>query len=165
MTRWLFRLVVFGALVYLGAWSWHRFFPSPEHAIRKRLAALAKTVSISPDQGLVPKAASLSSLQSFFTEDVEVRVSFPGQRQETLIGREELMQVAAGVKATWHNLKVEIVDADISLANSQSALAHLTLKVDTPGQTMMEVQPLKVGLKHIDGEWLIHRVETEKALR
>jgi hypothetical protein len=165
MTRWLFRLVVFGALVYLGVWSWHRFFPSPEHAIRKRLAAVAKAVSISPDQGIVPKAASLASLRSFFTEDVEVKISFPGQRQETVTGREELMQVAGGVKATWHNLKVEIVDADISLASGQSALAHLTIKVDTPGQTTMEVQPLKVGLKYIDGEWLIHRVETEKALR
>jgi hypothetical protein len=165
MIRWLFRLVVLGALVYLGIWSWHRFFPGPEQAIRKRLVAVAKAISISPDQGIVPKAASLSTLRSFFTDDVEVKVNIPGYRQQILEGREELMQVAAGVKATWQNLKVEIVDADISLANGQSALAHLTVKVDTPGQTVLEVQPLKVGLKNIDGEWLIHRVETEKALR
>jgi hypothetical protein len=165
MTRWLFRLVVLGALVYLGFWSWQRFFPSPERAIRKRLAAVAKAISISPDQGLVPKAASLAELRTFFTDDVEVKVSLPGQHQQTFEGREELMQVAGGVKATWHNLKVEIVDADISLAGGQSALAHLTVKVDTPGQTMPEVQPLKVGLKYIEGEWLIHHVETEKALR
>ena len=165
MIRWLFRLVIFAGVVYLGIWGWHKLFPGPEEAIRKRLVAVASAVSVSPSQGLVPKATSLNTLRSCFTEDVEVTVNIPGQRQQVLQGREEVMQVAGGIKMSWQNLKVEIVDADISLASSQSALAHLTIKLDTPGQTMMEVQPLKVGLKYVDGEWLIHRVETEKVLR
>jgi hypothetical protein len=165
MIRWLFRLVVFAAVVYVGLWSWHKLFPGPEEAIRKRLVAVAKAVSVSPDQGLVPKATSLTTLRSYFTDDVEVTVNIPGQRQQVLQGSEEVMQVAGGIKMTVHNLKVEIIDADISLASSQSALAHLTIKLDTPGQNTMEVQPLKVGLKYIDGDWLIHRIETEKVLR
>jgi hypothetical protein len=163
MIRWLFRLVVLGALAALGIWSWHRIFPGPEQAIRKQLAALAQSASISPGQGILP---SLSTLRSFFTDDVEVKVDIPGQRQQTITSRDELMQVAAGVKAAWRNLKVQVVDADIALASSgQSALVHLTIRVDTPGQSIPEVQPLRVGFKNVDGEWLIHRVETEKALR
>jgi hypothetical protein len=166
MIRWLFRLVVLAGLIALGVWGWQTLFPGPEQVIRKRLAAVARAVSISPGQGMVPKAASLATLRTFFTDDVEVRVDIPGQRWPALSNRDELMEVAATVKARWRELKAEVVDADVALTSGgQSAIVHLTAKVDIPGQNMPEVQSLRVGLKKIDGEWLINRVETEKALR
>jgi hypothetical protein len=166
MIRWLFRLVVLAGLVALGIWGWRVLFPGPEQAIRRQLIAVARETSISPGQGILPKAASLTTLRAFFTDDVEVKVEIPGQRVQTFTSRDQLMEVAAGVKATWQNLKVEFVDIDVALASTrQSAIVHATVRLDTPGQRMPEVQPLKVGLKKIDGEWLINRVETEKALR
>jgi hypothetical protein len=166
MIRWLFRLVLLAGALSLGVWGWHLLFPGPEQAIRKRLVAVARAASISPGQGIVPRAANLATLRSFFADDVEVKADFPGQRSQVLNGREELMDLAAAVKARFTKFKVELVDIDIALTSSgRSAIAHLTAKLDLPGQNMPDVQPLKVGLKQVDGEWLITRVETEKALR
>jgi hypothetical protein len=47
----LLRAVLLAALLALAWWLWTVFFPSPEKAIRKRLAALAQAASFKSNEG------------------------------------------------------------------------------------------------------------------
>jgi len=48
--------------------------------------------------------------------------------------------------------------------DGQAAQAHLTAKANLPGESMPQVQELKIGFRKIEREWLIDRVQTVRTL-
>ena len=151
--QWLFRIVLVVALAVLAFWAWHLLFPGPEQLIRKQLMQLSRM-------------ASAQKLTTFFTPDTELVVDVPGRLERTFTGREEVLEAAAGVRTMLHSLMVEFFDLVITVApDKQTAVVQLTAKATMPGESVPEVQRVKAEFKHSNGEWLISRAETVKALR
>src|ERR1041384_2478124 len=144
MMRWLFRLIFLGAFVALAIWGWRVFFPTPEHVIRRQLAGLARIASIAPNEGPLAKAYNSQKLTSFFASDVEIVLDIPGH-SAALHDRDELIRAAMAWRSSATSLKVEFLDVSVTVASEkQSAQANLTAKANLPGESLPEVQELKV---------------------
>lgn len=153
-------------LAVIGFCFWLRsvFFPSPEHAIRSRLNALASAVSFNSKSGLLSKAYDAQKAASFFTTNVEVDIDVSGYDPISLHGQDEVLQ-ALQASTRLSSLKVEFPDMNISLSpDAQEAKVNLTGKAIVPGQRDISAQEFNFMLKKINGEWLIYKVETVRTL-
>jgi len=165
MKRWLTRIVLLAVLVAVGIWVWSILFPSPERAIRQRLAEVAKAASFPSKESPLAVAANSQRLTTFCTDDIMITVELPGRSQHTVNGRDELLQGAMAARSFAPGLKVEFVDVTVTLApDRQSAVANLTAKGNVPGEKDLLVQELKIKLKKVGRDWLIERIETVKTL-
>ncbi|MEY2427389.1 MAG: hypothetical protein QOJ40_274 [Verrucomicrobiota bacterium] len=166
MKTWLVRGVVLAVLVVAGIWGWRILFPSPEQVIRKRLIEIARVASFSGKEGSLTKLSKVQKLSTFCTSDVEITVEWPGHSTQSLSGREEVLQAAAGLRSMIGSLMVEFLDTTVTVQPGQPvAFVHLTLKCNVSGERDYVVQELKLTFKKINGDWLISRAETVKTLR
>jgi hypothetical protein len=166
MTRWLWRLVLLGAVVAVGVWAWHLLFPGAEQVIRKNLAALARAACVPANEAPMTKLANTLKVASFFAEDAEIIVDVPGQSLQTLRGRDRIREAVGAVRNLVSSLKIELVDITVTPSlDGQSAVVRLTGRADVPGEGTPNVQELKVEFKKLGGDWLITRAETVKTLR
>jgi hypothetical protein len=164
--RWLLRAIILAGVIALGFWAWHLLFPGPEQVIRKQLLQLARSATIAPNESQLGRMGNAQKLTMFFTTDAELVVDVPGRLQHTFNGRDEIRDAAAGVRVTLRSLSVEFFDMVITVEpDKQTAVAQLTAKATMPGENVPEVQRIKAEFKRVDGEWLINRAETVKALR
>lgn len=165
MKKWVGLIILLAALAGVGYWVWITFFPSPEIAIRKRLAALAEVAAFPANEAPLSRLANAQKLGNFFTTDVEITVDIPGRSQQTFSGREELVQAAVAARSTVNGLNVEFLDIIVVLApDNETAVVNLTAKAKIPGERDFYVQELKFSLKNIKGDWMIFKVETVKTL-
>jgi hypothetical protein len=164
MKEWSIRVILVAALVALGFWGWGVFFPSPEKVIRKRLGELATVASFSSKEGLVAQAWNASVLGEFFTPDVEVTVNVPGT-QQTLSGRDELLQKAVGARRMVSSLTIEFPDITVAVApDKNSAVVNLTARGQVSGQKDFYLQELRLRMIKVKRDWLIDQIETVKTL-
>ena len=164
MKKWALRIILAGLLAALGLWGWRVFFPSPEIVIRKRMEALAKAASFSPQQGLLAQAWNASNLGEFFTLDVQVSLDVPGA-QHTLSGRDELLQAAIGWRSQVSSLKIKFPDIKVVLApDGDSAVVNVTAKAKASGESDFYLVELRLAMIRIKRDWLIKQIETVKTL-
>ena len=156
-------LAVIGALL---AWAWVALHPSPERLIRKQLDGVARAASFGPSQGYLAKLSGAESLAGFFSTNVEINIDLPGHQEHRLAGREEIQQAALAARASVRGVAVAFPDITIVVnAGRESALADLTLQAKVAGEPDMIVQEVKATLRHINGQWLIVKVETVRTLQ
>jgi hypothetical protein len=154
------RLILAVAVIGLAIWGWRVWFPGPQNAIRARLLKLARTVSVEPGEGAIPRG-----LGDYFTADVVINLEARGFDTRELQGRDELMQAVMGAMQHVRGLKVEFLDINVTLdAGDQSAVANLTGKATVEGERDFEVQEFNFKLKLVDRTWLIYRIDTVKTL-
>lgn len=159
------RIILIGVVVALSVWLWRYFHPSPQDAIRRRLADVARTASYTEPGGLIARAAKAQKLASYFAPEVAVRIDLPDQSRHEAASRDEIMQRVLGLRSFFRSFKVELLDPNITVgADQKSAIVDLTLRVETPGDQYLIVQEIKCTLRQMDGEWIIIRVETVKTL-
>jgi len=160
------RIFAILALLALALWLWSVFFPGPEKLIRKRLDVVAQAASFGPGEGPLALAGNVSKLTDCFSPDAQITFDAPGHGRQTLDGHEEIRQVALGARQAIGALKVEFVDANVTVADDkESADVDLTAKGKVRGEANYYVQEMKFTLKKINGKWLIVRVETVKTLK
>lgn len=166
MSRRILQLILLAGLIALGVWGWRFLHPSAEQIIRKELADLARTACVPPNEGNLPKLANAQKLASYFTTDAEITVEVPGHFAQTISGRADVQEKALGARAMLGGLTVQFLDVSVSVApDGQAATAHLTAKANLPGESVPQVEELKVGFKKVEGDWLIQRAENVKTLR
>jgi len=164
MKEWVIRIVLVAALAALGLWIWSVMYPNPEKVIRKRLVELAKAVSYSSNQGLMSQAWNASSLNEYFTPDVEVTLDVPGT-QHTFNGRDELMQAVVAARRVAKSLAVRFPDIKVTLsADKASAEVYVTAEARVSGEKEFLLQELRMRLIKVKRDWLIKQVETAKTL-
>jgi hypothetical protein len=165
MKKWLVRSIPALVIVIVGVWLWLILFPSPEHVIRKKLDELAQSASFSPNEGSLAKAINSERLTGFFSPDVELTMDVPGHSQQTLHGRDELLQAAMAARGMAGSLSVEFVDINVTIApDRSSAIVTLTAKGRAGSEKDLLVQELKLTMKRVKRDWLIYQVETVKTL-
>src|SRR5262249_32250024 len=159
------RLIFLAAVLALVFWGWLVLFPGPDRIIRKRLAEVARLVSVVPNEGPLARLANAQKLTTFCTPDLEVALEVPGPSAQTIGGRDELLQTAVAARSIMTNLKVEFLDIGVAIdRDKQTALVRLTAKANLPGENIPEVQELKIAFQKMGHDWLIRRAETVKTL-
>ena len=161
----IFRILWLAALAGLGVWLWLVLFPSPEKAVRKCLAEVARTASFSPGQGDLARLAAARSLAGHFGTNVEMNLDLAGHVQNSPMTREEITQAVLLAGSGSGSLKVKFPDVNVTVApDRQSAVANVTIEATLSGEHDPVVQEMKFTLQKIDGQWLITRVETVHTL-
>jgi len=165
MRRWGGRLIVGAVLIAVIIWGWTYFFPSPEKAVRKRLAETAQAASFGANETPVAKFQNTQKLMSYCTPDIEVAVDAYGQRI-TCTGKDELMQAVMYARSQLlGSLSLEFLDPVITISpNKQTAFVNLTVRGKVPNDRDMLVQECKFTLRKVGRSWLIRKVETVKTL-
>lgn len=159
------RVISVLLVIALGIWLWRYFHPSPQEAIRRRLADVARAASFEEPGGMIARAAKAQKLASYFAPEVSIVVDLPGQSRHEAASRDEIMRHAIGLRSVFRSFKVQLLDPNITVGGDQkSASVDLTLRVETPGDQYLIVQEIKCTLRQVDGEWIILRVETVKTL-
>jgi hypothetical protein len=159
------RVVVLLVLIGLGVWLWIYLHPSPEVAIHRRLAEVAKTVSFSGKENLVSRAARSQRFADFFAKEVILHIDLPEGTQHEAASREEIAQTYLWLRMNFRNFKVEFLDPNITLgADKKTAILDVTVRAATSSEKYFIVQELRLTMRETDGEWLILRVETVKTL-
>jgi len=165
MKAWAWRITGALAILVLAGWLWTVIFPPPERVIRKRLAELSKSVSIGGKESPLAAVANASRMADFFTTDIEIRLDWPGASAQVINGREELFQIAKGVRSMIGGLDVQFLDINLTVApDKKSAEANLTLRAKVAGDRDQIVQEMKLLLNKLEGNWRIQRLETVKTL-
>ena len=167
MRVWGGRLVVLAALAAVGILAWLYFFPSPERAIRKRLAEVARTCSVSANEGPMAKLQNCQKLASFCAEDVEVAIDAYGQRG-TCNGRNELFQtlrLAIRQSQLSGSVSVEFLDPVITLLpDKETAVCKPDHQGQDPERARHDGAGMQIHAQKDVRSWLIRKVETVKTL-
>jgi hypothetical protein len=147
-------------------WSVKTFFAGDETQIRKQIEKLEKTVSFDAEDGNIETMSKVRTLQSLFTEDVniEFKGDYGGSRQ--IEGRKEVQQSALAARAQAEALEASLHDLVITLTEDASgAVVEATGRARIPGENQEFFQELVLTWVKIEGEWLISEVRTIEALR
>ena len=159
------RFILLAALMALGVWLWTVLFPGPEKVIRRRLEALARTASSSPNESDLSRLAAARKVAGFCATNVELKLAVPELSSRDSIDREEISQLAYVARARSGGLQVDFPDINITVApDNQSAVADVTVEVNVAGWRDRLLQEMKFTLRKIDGQWLITRIETVQTL-
>jgi hypothetical protein len=165
--RYVKPLALAVVLLAVGWWLWTVLFPSPDAVIRRQLTKLAETASFPAKEGNFGRLARVEKLGNLFAEHVEFAVDLPGvERNMKFDSRAELKQAAAAYASFTRGVQAKFVGVQVEvLPGAETADVDLTLNAKIEGERDEIVQELKFNLKKIDGDWLITRVQTVKALR
>ncbi len=165
MKRWFVRAILLALLVAIGVWGWRVWFPGPEQIIRRELSEIARLASVPPNESSLKKLATAQQLAGFFTKDVDIAVDVPGRSTFSINGRDEVQETAFGARSLG-SFTVEFVDVGVTVApDRQTAIARLTAKANVRGESVPQVQELKIDFKKLDKDWLVNHVETVRTLR
>ena len=163
------RLLLILVLVVLGAGGYYLYrqlFPPHEQRIRQTLRHAASTVSFGPETGNLARLAAINRLTTFFTPDVEILVDMPGAASRRLVGRDEVRQVAAGTRAAVQSLEVRLREIAVELeAGGELARVHVVVDVRVDGSGDPWIAEFKLVMVHMEGDWLIHRIEPVRGLQ
>ena len=157
-------LVVAVVLAGAGYGVWRAYFRGEDSVIRDRLDALVAEVNegASDGLGLVARAARIGS---FFTEDVALDLG----EGAPIRGRETVIGMAARLQPRTAALTAAIDDVTVNVGESGSADVDLTATFarhgDSADEGSIDARELALGMRKVDGEWLIARVTAVEPLK
>ena len=157
-------VLVLAAVVVGGLWYWLR--PTPEKAVRKRLAALADCVSRQEQESVPGMAFKMTSLSGLFAPQVTIVISgFPGESTYTA---EELASEIARFRPGFSRIDLTFYDVEVEVQDKQNAsiacTARLVLNTAPSGSTQ-ETRVLHCRLTRTDGPWQFAAFSEQPILR
>lgn len=161
----ILRVIFLALLAALAFWLWTVFFPSPEKVIRGNLEKLVRDVSFSADENNLVKMARAQNVGDFFASNVLVNITVPGHEQQALAGRDQIAQAVLASRQATTALNVTLPDINVTVApDKNTATADVTVDATIGGQRDAIVQEVKFTFVHVDGHWLIDKVETVRTV-
>ena len=164
--KYLARLVLLAVVLVGGYFLWQALFPGPKRVIRHQLTKLAQLASYTAGEGDLAKMLAAERISGFFADRVELVLNIPGAESLQFDNRTELKQAVVQMRKTVRGFDAKFLDLDIEVTpGSQAAIVKLTLEAKAGRDSELIEQELQFNLKKVDGQWLIHRIQTVKTLR
>jgi hypothetical protein len=158
----VFILVFVGA----GVWLYRQMFPPAEERIRGVLREAAGTASFGSDSGNLARLAAIHRLGAYFTPDAEIVVDMPGAASHRVMGRDEVRQIAAGMRSAVQGLEVRLMEMDVRMEpGGRGARVHVVVSVRVDGAEEVWISEFKLLVVDVEGDWLIRRVDPVKSLQ
>lgn len=160
MMRRVVQLILLAGLVVLGFVAWRWMFPGDEVRVRRVVEAAVDAVSWEAGEGNIARMAAANRLGSLCAADIQVVVETRRGGSQVLEGRSDLQQAMMIVRqrAAW--MRVGVDDLEVTIGSGGvGAVVLLAATVEIGGVDESILGDYKLGLKKVDGEWLIERVE------
>jgi len=154
-TRLRVALIVVAAVGAVAAFQW---WASPERQIRLSVGEAASAFDHDGPDTSLSAIAAMAALSTHLAPDVSVDV---GLSAPPLIGRQEVVAVAARLRASMPMVRVQVFDDEVSLEQASAATVRLTVQVttrDPKGEELADAHRLIVTLNRAEGRWLLSRV-------
>lgn len=149
-----------------GYWLWHVLFPGDEVLIRRQLQGAAQAASFRADEAPIAKLSNAAKLAGYFSTEAEINLDLWDYRPVHLRGRDEIQQAILAARGTLDALEVQLDEIEITLGpESNQASARLTLVARGPRVPDSQPQQFQLGLRKIDGKWLIVHAATFNYLK
>jgi hypothetical protein len=149
-------------LVFAGAWTAYQWWTSPERQIRRILDAVVSALNHDqPESGLVGLGA-VAALQQHLAADVSVDTGSP---TGPVTGRQDVISLAARLRAGTPMLRIQFFDADISLHSDTAATLRATMQVTTrseSGDDIADVYQVSATLQKSAGQWVVTTARTSR---
>lgn len=145
-------LVVAALAAGVAAYLW---WTSPERRIARILTAVDSAFSHEePGSGLEALSA-VAALQQHLAADVAIDT---GRPSGPIAGRQEVISIAARVRAGTPMMRIQWFDTEIDLEDDTRASVTSTAQVTTAnasGQEVVEVHEVEARVEKRDGEWVV----------
>jgi hypothetical protein len=159
-----FRLVLLSIAIGLCVWLWIYLHPTPQEAIKRRLADLAKVASLEKREGNIAAGLRADEFSGFFGREVALNIEPRGWSPDS-IERGELARMMLHLRTTYRSVDVKILDPIITVGpDNKTAIVEVTINVAAEGDKHLLVQEMKFTMQEFEGDWLIIRVETVRTL-
>jgi hypothetical protein len=150
--------IVFAALI--GYFSYQWWF-NPHRTVKRRLGALAATLSVPPNETDLGRVARLGQLRQYLANDVHVR---GGRSGPELSSRDAVMAAVVG----WTPIggsNVDFVDVDVKVDSDDAARAYvtvdMTMRDSATGDQTLDSREAQLALAYREGEWLVSEVDVK----
>jgi hypothetical protein len=165
--KWLLGAVVVAAVAGAVFFWW----PNEEAKVRRRLDALAETVSIPPKEQDLARVARAARSRGFFTDDVAVE--FEGFGEPLIRGRDAIVGMMARPWGTSHGVHVELSNIRITIdENRTGAEARFDARAVSlePGANppTLDGRMVVLTMRKVDGTWMVahaHLMPSDDSLR
>ena len=151
---WYRAAAVLGVVAVAGI-AWTVLRPTEEDRIVRRLAQLAEDASLQPGESPLVRAARGARIAGYFTDDAHVELGPPFEAVDdrgALVGLTTALRLLdEGVTVTLGDVTVRF-DRRLLLATG----ALTARATSSGGQEILGIRAYEVGLRQVEGEWLIH---------
>jgi hypothetical protein len=141
----------------------YELWPTDERAIRRRLNAVATTISVPAGESQLARIARVGTLRSYLADDIHLR-----NGTQEITSRDGLLAFVASFTPTA-DFTVELLDTHIALdADRQTAQVYTDVKMtsrDTSGAPTVDAREAAVSMANRQGEWVVTAAETRETLR
>ncbi|MBI1178114.1 hypothetical protein GC207_11830 [bacterium] len=155
------RLTLIALICAGGYWLWHVLFPGDEALIRRQLLGAAQAASFSANEAPIAKLSNAAKLAGYFAPDADINLDLWDYRPVHVQGRDEIQQAVLAARGAMTTLDVQLTNIEITLGpGSDNATARMTMITRGPQVPESQPQQFELGVRKIDGKWLIQRAKT-----
>jgi hypothetical protein len=132
----------------------YRWWNSPERHINRMLSEVASALSHDGVETDLRALATVASLQDHLRPDVSIDLG----RGSLLRGRQDVIAMAARVRATSPMMRVQFFDPEIRLSGDSSGTTRVTVQVTTReagGHEVAAAHVVSIELLSAEGRWQI----------
>jgi hypothetical protein len=142
-------------LVFTGGAAAYQWWRSPERQISRILTAVdAALTHDEPSAGLAALTA-VAALQPHLAPEIVLETGGP---MGTIAGRQEVLALAARVRAASPMLRLQWFDPDIELQGDAQATVRVTAQVsmtNTSGEELVDVHQVEGRVERRQGTWMV----------
>jgi SnoaL-like domain len=135
----------------------YRWWTSPERQIQRILADVASAMSHESPETDLRALTALAAVQNHLALDVSIDA---GPVLGPVSGRQEVLALAARLRASTPMMQVQVFDPEIALADGTAATTRVTLQVtarDAAGEEVASAHVLLIALARVEGHWVVTR--------
>ncbi len=150
-----YRIAVVVGVVAIAGIAWTVLRPTEEDRIVRRLEQLAEAASLQPGESPLVRAARGARIAGYFIDDAHVELGPPF---ETVDDRNALLGLSTALRLLDDGVTVMLADVIVRFDRRLLlATGTLTARATSPdGQEILGIRTYEVGLRQVEGEWLIH---------
>lgn len=145
------RVVATLVAVMAGYWWWN----DPERHIQRLLSDVASALTHEGAETDLRALTAVASLQPHLAPDVSLDM---GEGSMPLRGRQEVISMAARVRAATPMMRVQFFDPEIELSSDSAGTTRVTVQVttrDAGGEEVAAAHVVSIALVRAEGRWQI----------
>lgn len=142
-------------LVLAGGAAAFAWWNSPERRIARILTAVADAMTHDEPGSGLDALTAVAALQPHLAPEISLDTGSPSG---PLIGRQEVISLAARLRAGSQMMRVQWFDPDVELQDGSRATLRATAQVTTRnalGEDVVDVHQVRASLEERDGEWMV----------
>jgi len=152
--------LIVAAVVIVAALAIWRLVPSDKDQILSVLDDVEDILSISGVEAPIEAVARARKLEPLFAGNARIDLQTPTLGKESMLGRSEIVQTAAGIRSRVSDVQVDFSDVTVTVSpEGNKAQVQLRAKAEYGPDDDLWVQNVRIDFVHDGGGWQIGRAK------